>query len=41
VLAEHMNDLVRRGEPKADEDPNTTYYAALATLTAEEWLRSG
>jgi hypothetical protein len=41
VLAEYMHDLVRRGELKADEDPNTAYYAALATLTAEEWLRSG
>ena len=41
VLAGHMNDLVRRGEPKAGEDPNTAYYAALATLSAEEWLRSG
>jgi hypothetical protein len=36
-----MHDLVRRGELEADEDPNTAYYAALATLTAEEWLRSG
>jgi hypothetical protein len=36
-----MNDLVRGGEPKTDEDPNTAYYAALATLTAEEWRRSG
>ena len=41
VLAGHMNDLVRRGKLKADEDPNTDYYAQLATLTAEEWLRSG
>jgi hypothetical protein len=41
VLAGHMNDLVRRGELKADEDPNTAYYAALAALTAEDWLRSG
>jgi hypothetical protein len=41
VLAGHMNDLVHRGELKADEDPNTAYYAALETLTAEEWLRSG
>jgi hypothetical protein len=41
VLAGHMNDLVRGGEPKTDEDPNTAYYAALATLTAEEWRRSG
>jgi hypothetical protein len=41
VLAGHIHDLVRRGEVKADEDPNTAYYAALAALTAEEWLRSG
>ena len=41
VLTGHMNDLVRRGELKAGEDPNTAYYAALATLTAEEWRRSG
>ena len=41
VLAGHMHDLVHRGELKADEDPNTGYYAALATLTADEWLRSG
>jgi hypothetical protein len=41
VLAGHMNDLVRQGALKADEDPNTAYYAALATLTAEERLRSG
>jgi hypothetical protein len=41
VLSGHMNDLVRRGKLKAGEDPNTPYYAALETLTAEEWLRSG
>ena len=41
VLAGHIHDLVRRAEVKADEDPNTAYYAALAALTAEEWLRSG
>jgi hypothetical protein len=41
VLTGHIHDLVRRGELKADEDPNTAYYAALAALTAEEWLRSG
>jgi hypothetical protein len=41
VLAWHMNELVRRGELKPGEDPNVPYYAALATLTADEWLRSG
>jgi hypothetical protein len=41
VLAGHMNDLVHRGELNAGEDPNTAYYEALETLTAEEWLRSG
>jgi hypothetical protein len=41
VLTGHIHDLVRRGEVKAGDDPNTAYYAALATLTAEAWLRSG
>ena len=41
VLAGHIHDLMRRDELKAGEDPNIAYFAALATLTAEEWRRSG
>jgi hypothetical protein len=40
VLAGHMNDLLRRGELKPGEDPNVSYYAQLAVLTAESWRRS-
>ena len=44
VLAGHLNDLMREGDPdgqpRKPRDANEAYFAELEGLTAEDWLRS-
>jgi hypothetical protein len=39
VLAAHIYDLLQGESVDEETDPNPAYYAALAELTAESWLR--
>jgi hypothetical protein len=44
ILMEFMYDVMSRAEaeqPEPGQDPNRQYYAALETLTAESWRKSG